>query len=748
MKSNETGKETGKDRNLGLLGATSVGIGAIVGGGILALAGAAFAQTGPSAILAFALNGVIALLTVLSFAEVASKFPESGGTYTFAKKVLSVETAFTVGWTVWFASIVAATLYAIGFSQFAIAAGYQLATSFGWDTFGQWIQHPWMPRALAAAATIGYTLFLMVRTGGGGNWENIGKLIVFTLLVVLGFWALKDRSFSDVHQTMTPFFANGAAGLFQAMGYTFIAVQGFDLIAAVGGEVKQPEKNIPKAMIISLGVALLIYLPLLFVISTVGMPVGESITEASRKNPETIIAVAAENYLGAFGYWLVMVAGILSMLSAMQANLFAASRVALSMARDRTLPGRMAATSIGAKIPRLAVAVTGLLCLIISAVLPDLASAGAASSLIFLITFALAHWICILVRQRSAHRPPPFRTWCFPAVPVIGGIACLILAVYQGIMVPSAGSITVFWLSIGGLLFLILFAHRARLSDVTSEILNPELLRMRGRSPLVLVPIANPKNAPGLVALANAMTPAEAGRVLLLSVVVPPDEWSPHQQPKPLENTQIVLQRAISSSVSSGLYPEALTTIAKNPWREIQRVAKVHRCESLLLGLTQLAINEQVLPIENLINQVSCDVVVLRAPERWDLRNANRILVPTTGRRIDDHLLARILASLSKNVEREITFLNVLPQSSTSTELRDAQQDLATWVHNLCSSSGRVTVSASDAPLDTILEHAQETDLMILGIHRNKYDKKLLSRFAAQIIENTECPLLLARLRS
>ena len=59
-----------------------------------------------------------------------------------------------------------------------------------------------------------------------------------------------------------------------------------------------------------------------------------------------------------------------------------------------------------------------------------------------------------------------------------------------------------------------------------------------------------------------------------------------------------------------------------------------------------------------------------------------------------------------------------------------------------------MTVSSSDKPLNTILEHAQQTDLMILGIHRNKYDKKLLSHFAAQIIDNTDCPLLLARLRS
>ncbi|PLX82256.1 MAG: hypothetical protein C0617_14085 [Desulfuromonas sp.] len=77
-------------RTIGLMGATGVGIGAIVGGGILALAGVAFATAGPAAIVAFALNGVIALLTALSFAEMAKAFPESGGTYTFAKKVLSV----------------------------------------------------------------------------------------------------------------------------------------------------------------------------------------------------------------------------------------------------------------------------------------------------------------------------------------------------------------------------------------------------------------------------------------------------------------------------------------------------------------------------------------------------------------------------------------------------------------------------------------------------------------------------------
>ncbi|MCH5374087.1 MAG: APC family permease, partial [Planctomycetes bacterium] len=368
-------------RHIGLFGAIGVGVGAIVGGGILALAGAAFAATGPSAILAFALNGGIAVLTALSFAEVSSKFPESGGTYTFAKKVLSVEAAFTVGWVVWFASIVAAVLYALGFGEFASVMIDEL-----WRvTAGSpppWIrQHPFV-LALAVGATGFYAIGLMWKSSGGGQWANIGKVTVFAILVVAGLLLLPGRSTADVADALKPFFAAGPAGLLRAMGFTFIALQGFDLIAAVAGEIRDPSRTIPRAMLASLGIALAIYLPLLFVLITVGMPVGQTITEVSRANPETLIAVAAENYLGPFGFWLVVVAAVLSMASALQANLFAASRVALSMARDRTLPRRLAAVHPRRNTPIAAILATAALVLLILAVLPNVSAAGAASSLI------------------------------------------------------------------------------------------------------------------------------------------------------------------------------------------------------------------------------------------------------------------------------------------------------------------------------------------------------------------------------
>ena len=194
--------------------------------------------------MAFALNGVIAVLTALSFAEVASKFPESGGTYTFSKKVLSIEAAFAVGWVVWFASIVAATLYALGFGEFA-----SQVLRDGWTAADQeppsWLTGRWAGPVLAIAGLLFYAIRLAGKAASGGKIVNVTKLIVFAVLILCGLWFLPQRSFSDIRSSLQPFFAEGGRGLFQAMGFTFIAFQGFDLIAAVGGEVRQPERNIP-----------------------------------------------------------------------------------------------------------------------------------------------------------------------------------------------------------------------------------------------------------------------------------------------------------------------------------------------------------------------------------------------------------------------------------------------------------------------------------------------------------------------
>ncbi len=146
--------------------------------------------------VAFGLNGVIALLTALSFAEMASKFPESGGTYTFSKKVLSVESAFTVGWVVWFASIVAAVLYALGFAYFAMVMVSDLWRAALGDS-PKMLVGSGVITAVAIATTILLAIGLMRKSAGGGQWVNGGKVLVFGVLILGGLWAVSRQPVGD-----------------------------------------------------------------------------------------------------------------------------------------------------------------------------------------------------------------------------------------------------------------------------------------------------------------------------------------------------------------------------------------------------------------------------------------------------------------------------------------------------------------------------------------------------------------------
>ncbi len=729
-----------KERQLGLLGATSVGVGAIVGGGILALAGVAFATTGPAAIVAFGLNGVIALLTALTFAEMASKFPESGGTYTFSKKVLSVEAAFMVGWVVWFASIVAAVLYAIGFAFF-----FMIMVSDLWNAVQggapKWLNDSGVVTGVAVVTSLLLAVTQMRKAAGGGQWVNISKVVVFAVLIAGGFWAVVRQPAVETGAALQPFFTAGFGGLIQAMGYTFIALQGFDLIAAVGGEVRKPSQTLPRAIILSLVIALAIYLPLLFVITTVGVPAGQSIASAAAGDPEGIVAIAAEQFLGRFGYWLVIVAAVLSMFSALQANLFAASRIAHAMALDRTLPAPLSVLHTTRRTPIVAITVTAVIVSMILLVLPDVGAAGAAASLIFLITFALTHGIAILVRLRSSW-PPPFRIPMFPAIPVVGGLACIGLAVFQGIVVPLAGIIAVIWLGVGGILFLALFARRARVRDASSTALDPELMTLRGRTPLVLVPIANPQNAEAMIMLADALVPANIGRVLMQTVAVAPPNWQPDDDLTPIEKSQAVHGEILRASAKTGIRVEMLTSVSSKPMEEIERVARLHRCDSVLLGLSEISKDNHGKHLESLLGTLDANVVVLRSHKDWRLTDSRKILVPIAGKGGHEHLRAQLLGSLMRSTKCELTFLRVLPNHATAEEVRAAQRDLRRLVDDEVREPCKLEVLQSDDALATVVERTNESDLLILGVQRHGRREKLFGNFTRQIAQQTSCTII------
>lgn len=724
-------------RDIGFSGAISIGVGAMVGGGILALAGVAFSVTGPSALLAFTLNGLIAFVTALSFAEMASANPQSGGIYAYAKKTLSLQVAFGVGWIVWFASLVAAVLYALGFGAFAVFALQQIPISIS----ARFFNLSWIPTLLALSA-IGFYAFKMTRSkGSDGSFINIGKLLVFVILIAGGLAVLVQTPFSHIKHSLDPFFSEGFSGLIAAMGYTFIALQGFDLIASAAGEIKDPERNVPKAMIGTLIIGLAVYLPLLFVVMTVGVQPGDSITAMSTANPETVLVVAAQNYLGAFGFWLVLVAGIFSMLSALQANLFAASRIALRMAKDRTLTHHLSNVDPKYGTPTTAIFVTCGIVGLLVLVLPDVAAAGAASSLIFLITFALAHVVMILMRNRGYSESDTFRVPYFPALPIIGMVACFGLALFQAIAVPDAGIISLLWLLIGAALFVSFFVRKAEVIDASEQALDPNLVRLRGLSPLVLLPIINPSNAESMVFVANSLAPPVVGRVLLLSIIIPGNEQD--ETFDRLENSQKVTLQALLASFDSGLRPDTLTTIAEHPWPEIERVAKTHHCRSLLLGLSDINDLKTCQNLEKLVRNVKSDVVVFRQPySGWKITEVQNVLIPVAGFDSHDSLRARVAASIWRASRPNITFLQILPTNTTEEKRKKNQTNLSRFSGRIIPGKTEAKIILSDDVRAELIRQSEIHDLVIMGLGNPGPHEKAFGEIALSLAEETESALI------
>ncbi len=730
---NETGQK--RNRHLGLFDATSIGVGAIVGGGILALAGAAFTATGSGAWLAFLLNGIIAIITALSFAELSTAFPMSGGTYLFAKRVLSVGAAFSVGWVVWFASIVASALYVIGFTTFLLNGFASL-----WDGVPVWLCSASSITLLSMFFTLFFTLLLCRSAKAGGNWVNVFKVLVFAVLIFGGIWVWwRDRPVAV--ERLTPILPHGLGGLFQAMGYTFIALQGFDLIAAVAGEVRDPRRVIPRAMLLSLAISLGAYLPLMVLICVVGTPVGVTIADLTSQAPDTIVARAAELFLGQKGYWLVIIVGLLAMLSALLANLFAASRIAEVMAQDRTLPSALERISSRHGTPQTALWCTGILTCIVVVVVSDVGRAGASASLIFLVTFALANITCIMARKRKPDHNG-FRTPAWPVLPALGLVACTGLAIFQGIVVPAAGLIMGSWFVAGFFCYLWLFGRRARVYDAASESADPDLLELRGRSPLVLVPIANPANAGTMALLAACITPPRMGRVLLLSVTSLP-AGEEHENDE-LIATSEVLRQSIGAAIRERVRVEGLVTVSADPWTEIMRVARTHRCASVLLGMTNLTDAAVRGRLEDLASQLPGNVVIFRAPRGWHPRSVHNVLVPIGGRVVHNALRARLLNGLRRRIDGElmVRYLIVLPVSTSEKERQRTERLWSRLVTDETSANSQVSAILNDDVASAISDAAEAADIVVFGLNTPNPKTRVFGSLTTRVVQNIKCAVM------
>jgi APA family basic amino acid/polyamine antiporter len=497
-----------------------VGIAGMIGGAIFVLTGPAIGLAGDAVIIAFILNAIITLFTAMAYAELGSAMPEAGGGYLWIREGLPRPNAFISGWMAWFAHIIAGSLYAVGFGAFM----YYL---LGPNVAGILSDEPLLriipfDKVIAVASIAAFT-YINIKgtseTGKTGTIVTTVQLGTIFALIGAGFWTM----YNNPHWTtnFADFMPTGIAGLVAAMGLTFIAFEGYEIIVQTGEEVKNPKKNIPRAIFISLAIVVTLYCLVAFVSLGSIFPEGVAPWQFIGGKGELGIMRAAEMFLP-YGVFIVLGGGMVSTLAALNATTFSSARVAFAMGRHYNLPHKLSLIHPKNRTPHVAIVISGIIMAFVAYALP-LADIAVAAGVIFLLLFTQVNIAVITIRRIYGDKLSyGFKTPLFPVIPIIGIFLKLGLALYLLVTQPLSWGITVLWILVGFVLYRMYtfkqeIQHYAPL--VTSE---GDLKRQDYR---ILIPYT-PENPDRLIKYAIRIAKETGGEVNILRVIT-----VPHQTP-------------------------------------------------------------------------------------------------------------------------------------------------------------------------------------------------------------------------
>jgi len=409
-------------RTLNVFDATSIGIGAIVGAGIFVVTGISAGLAGPAVVLSVLISGAIASLTALSFAELSSAIPKEGGAYAYAHETISPFAGFMVGWLWLISNIVAGAAISIGLASYIA------------------ILIPSIPvKALAISACIIVTL---VNLSGIRESSLVNNVLVLVKISVLCFF-IAVGIFHLIPKNLVPLMPNGWIGVFQGAALIFFAYAGFARITTVAEEVKNPERTIPMAIMLSLGICMALYTLTSF--TAVGLVNYRDL--ASSGSPLSDAAIATGNPIASL---VVTLGAITATTSVLLTTIIGLSRVSFAMSRNLQLPRLVGRLHARFRTPYISIIIVGVAMTLLAS-FADLRQIVAVSSFASICYYATTNVSALLLRKRTAPRIGAFEAPLYPVFPLLGLVSCIMLIfflAYDSILIGAVAAIA------GGLYYL------------------------------------------------------------------------------------------------------------------------------------------------------------------------------------------------------------------------------------------------------------------------------------------------------
>lgn len=418
-------------KDLGLWDVYCISTGAMFSSGFFLLPGLATAVAGPSTVLAYLLAGLLIIPAMLCMAELSTALPRAGGTYYFLDRALGPAVGTVGGLGTWLALVFKATFALLGMGAYLVI----MPGLGGIFRSGDGVSL-WSIKALAIVLAVFFGVLNILGAKESTRFQSVLVLIllgVLGLFLVQGFWfVFAELGVGPVREQFTPFLheTNGVAGLIGTIGLVFVSYAGLTQVANVSEEVRDPERNLPLGMFLSLATATGVYVLGVFIMIAVLDP-------NELREDYTPVATAAEAFFGwlpgSLGLILVIIAALAAFASTGNAGIMAASRFPLAMARDRLVPARLERLGrFGTPTEGILITTAAMIFFIIVLSAEGVAKVGSA---FILLVFGMLNLAVIVMREsRIESYDPGFRVPLYPWMPIAGSLISVWLLIEMGVM--------------------------------------------------------------------------------------------------------------------------------------------------------------------------------------------------------------------------------------------------------------------------------------------------------------------------
>ncbi|MFK4144820.1 amino acid permease [Streptomyces sp. NPDC004065] len=397
------------ERSLGLLQLTAIGVGGIIGAGIFTLAGTvANGTAGPAVVVSFLIAGVASAAAALSYAEFAGLIPKAGSAYTYGYAVLGEFAGWFIGWDLLLEYTAIVAVVAIGISgYFSFLIEDMGANLPAWmlGAPGTGSGHRIDLFAAILCLLIAWLLTLGIRSAA--RFETVVvvlKVLVVLVVIAVGLFHINTANYH-------PFFPYGVGGAFTGAATVFFAVFGYDAMSTAAEESKDAQRHMPKAIIYSLVIAMVLYVAACLVLT--GMQNYKDIDKESGFS--TAFKSVGLNRLAD----VIAVGAIIGILTVMFTFMLGVTRVWFSMSRDGLLPRWFAKTHPTRHVPTRVTWIVGVASALIAGFLP-IGEAAELTNIGILLAFVVVCTAVIVLRYRQPELPRSFRTPWMPFVPALG----------------------------------------------------------------------------------------------------------------------------------------------------------------------------------------------------------------------------------------------------------------------------------------------------------------------------------------